>query len=64
MEEKGYKAAYLRLFNRVTDLIEKLEAEGSGSYAIETLEDAQREAEEIFIRSGKPETQLFTKNLQ
>ena len=46
-----FKKMYYRLFNRVTDAIERLER-GEAAAAAELLKSAQCETEEMFITGG------------
>ncbi len=47
-----YKKMYLRLFNRITDALNKLE-ENDPSAAIEILKKAQIETEEMYIEDSE-----------
>ncbi len=49
-----YQRMYLRLFNAVTDAIELLQRDDPAA-AAEKLIRAQRETEDLYIRSGKKE---------
>lgn len=52
MEDKGYKKAYLHLFNRISDLIETLESTGYQSDVVNALKSLQQQAENDFIEAG------------
>lgn len=49
-----YKQLYFFLFNRVTDAVKMLQ-EGNSGGALQTLVDAQKEAEESFVDSSDNE---------
>ena len=49
-----YKQLYFFLFNRVTDAVKMLK-EGNSVGALQTLIDAQKEAEDAFVDSSENE---------
>ena len=49
---ENYKKLYFTLFNAMTDAIEQLEAH-QYSLAVITLEQAQKEAEKLYIAGGR-----------
>lgn len=53
MEDKGYKTAYLHLFNRISDLIESLEQGGYQSDVVAALKGVQQAAEQDFIDAAE-----------
>lgn len=47
-----YKKLYYLMFNRITDAVNALK-EGQSNDALQTLTDAQSEAEQIFIEESE-----------